>query len=236
MTGAVLQALAVVGRAKSGAARRAAGYLRSTQASNGGFAQMAGRSPNAQSTAYAVQGLLAGKTGGPVVSRALSYLTRLQRSNGSIAYSATSSQTPVWVTAQALAALERGPLPIAPVARAERPKRKPKAAAAPPAEKPEAAPKAEPPKQDSAKGASGGGSSPEQAAPPAAADDSGQTSTFEDAPSPEPATGKPASTLRLDPAENGDGGVSAWIVIAAVAGVVALLFAFRRRLRGLLPL
>jgi energy-coupling factor transport system substrate-specific component len=236
MTGAVLQALAVVGRAKSGAARRAAGYLRSTQASNGGFAQMAGRSPNAQSTAYAVQGLLAVKTGGPVVSRALSYLTRLQRSNGSIAYSATSSQTPVWVTAQALAALERGPLPIAPVARAERPKRKPKAAAAPPAEKPEAAPKAEPPKQDSAKGASGGGSSPEQAAPPAAADDSGQTSTFEDAPSPEPATGKPASTLRLDPAENGDGGVSAWIVIAAVAGVVALLFAFRRRLRGLLPL
>jgi energy-coupling factor transport system substrate-specific component len=236
MTGAVLQALAVVGRAKSGAARRAAGYLRSTQASNGGFAQMAGRSPNAQSTAYAVQGLLAVKTGGPVVSRALSYLTRLQRSNGSIAYSATSSQTPVWVTAQALAALERGPLPIAPVARAERPKRKPKAAAAPPAEKPEAAPKAEPPKQDSAKGASGGGSSPEQAAPPAAADDSGQTSTFEDAPSPEPATGKPASTLRLDPAENGDGGVSAWIVIGAVAGVVALLFAFRRRLRGLLPL
>ena len=133
MTGAALQALAVVGRAKSGAARRAVGYLRASQAGNGGIAQMTGRSPNSQSTSYAVQGLLAVGAGGPVVSRALTYLTRLQRSDGSIAYSATSSQTPVWVTGQALAALERAPLPIAPVARAKPPKRKPKAAAAPPA-------------------------------------------------------------------------------------------------------
>ena len=238
MTGATLQALAAVGRAKSGAARRAVGYLRASQAASGGIAQMTGRSPNAQSTAYAVQGLLAVGAGGQVVSRALSYLTRLQRSDGSIAYSSTSSQTPVWVTGQALMALERAPLPIAPVARAEPPKRKPRAAAAPPADKPGAAPRAEP-SQDagkSGKTASGGDSSPERSAPPAAADDSGQTSTFEDTPSPGSATGKPASTLRLDPAESDGGGVSIWVVIAAATGALALLFAFRRRLRGLLPL
>ena len=64
MTGATLQALAAVGRAKSGAARRAVGYLRASQAASGGIAQMTGRSPNAQSTAYAVQGLLAVGAGG----------------------------------------------------------------------------------------------------------------------------------------------------------------------------
>jgi energy-coupling factor transport system substrate-specific component len=145
MTGAALQALAVVGRAKSGAAGRAVGYLRTSQAGHGGIAQMTGRSPNAQSTAYAVQGLIAVGAGGPVVSRALSYLTRLQRSDGSIAYSSTSSQTPVWVTGQALAALERAPLPVAPVARVERPrKRKPSPAAAPPAQDPAPKPAAEP--------------------------------------------------------------------------------------------
>ena len=84
--------------------------------------------------------------------------------------------------------------------------------------------------------ASGGDSSPERSAPPAAADDSGQTSTFEDTPSPGSATGKPASTLRLDPAEGDAGGVSIRVVIAAATGALALLFAFRRRLRGLLPL
>ena len=196
---------------------------------------MTGRSPNSQSTSYAVQGLLAVGAGGPVVSRALTYLTRLQRSDGSIAYSATSSQTPVWVTGQALAALERAPLPIAPVARAEPPKRKPKAAAAPPAEMQQAAPKAEP-KPDAGKAASGGGSPSKTPAPPAAADDSGQTSSFEDGASSEPAAGKPASTLRLDPADSDTGGISIWVVIAAAGGALALLFAFRRRLRGLLPL
>ncbi len=56
MTGAALQALAVVGRAKSGAARRAVAYLRANQGPDGGIAQMTGRSSNAQSTAYARPG------------------------------------------------------------------------------------------------------------------------------------------------------------------------------------
>jgi hypothetical protein len=117
MTGAVLQALAVTGRARSGAARRAVAYLRANQGADGGFGQMRGRSSNAQSTAYAIQGLEAVGAAGGAVRRAISYLVSLQRRDGSIGYSSTSRQTPVWVTAQALAALERKPLPLATVPR-----------------------------------------------------------------------------------------------------------------------
>jgi energy-coupling factor transport system substrate-specific component len=113
LTGAALQALAVTGRAGSAAARRAVAYLRGNQSADGGFGQMPGRSPNSQSTAYAVQGLVAVDAARGSVERALTYLTRLQRTDGSIAFSSTSNQTPVWVTAQALAALRREPLPLA---------------------------------------------------------------------------------------------------------------------------
>jgi Prenyltransferase and squalene oxidase repeat len=117
MTGAALQALAVTGRARTAVARRAVAYLRTNQSPDGGFGQMRGSSPNSQSTAYAVQGLVAVDAARDSVGRALAYLTRLQRADGSIAYSRTSSQTPVWVTAQALAALRREPLPLAAVPR-----------------------------------------------------------------------------------------------------------------------
>ena len=117
MTGAVLQALAATGRGGSATARRAVAYLIRSQGSDGGFGQMRGGSSNAQSTSYVVQGLVAVGAARRVTARALSYLTRLQRRNGSIAYSAASSQTPVWVTAQALLALEREPLPVAVVER-----------------------------------------------------------------------------------------------------------------------
>jgi energy-coupling factor transport system substrate-specific component len=122
MTGAALQALAVVGRARSARARRAVEWLSASQNEDGGFGQFPGRSSNAQSTAYAVQGLVAGGAGKAVVSRALAYLRGLQRRDGSVAYSSTSGQTPVWVTAQALLAFERAPLPIAAVPREERPR------------------------------------------------------------------------------------------------------------------
>jgi prenyltransferase beta subunit len=120
MTGAALQALASVGRGGGQAAQRAAGWLRANQNGDGGFGQFKGRASNAQSTAYAVQGLIAVGAGGGAVSRARSYLVRLQRGDGSVAYSASSTQTPVWVTAQALMALEREPLPLGTVARKER--------------------------------------------------------------------------------------------------------------------
>ncbi|MBA2342431.1 MAG: pyridoxamine 5'-phosphate oxidase family protein, partial [Thermoleophilaceae bacterium] len=51
---------------------------------------------------------------------AIDYLRSLQQSNGAIRYSRFSSQTPVWVTAQALTALRRKPFPLATVPRRRR--------------------------------------------------------------------------------------------------------------------
>ena len=120
MTGAVLQALATVGRRDSEAATRAVDWLQRNQNDDGGFGQFRGRPSNAQSTSYAVQGLLAARDGGATVARARSYLARLQRADGSVAYSTSSNQTPVWVTAQALMAFRGRPLPIATVPRSKR--------------------------------------------------------------------------------------------------------------------
>jgi energy-coupling factor transport system substrate-specific component len=237
MTGATLQALATVGRARSAAARRAVAWLRANQNDDGGFGQFRGRSSNTQSTAYAVQGLVAASAGGPVVTRALTYIRRLQRRDGSVAYSRTSRQTPVWVTAQALMALERQPLPLAPVPRGERtrPQREepaPKAAATQPKKEAPPAP------------------APAAAPPPAAAEDRsdekkpGDSSTYEPAQSiPRPsAAADPESEptdggLRLDPArdepaagEGGGGGVAGWVIAVALAATAALLFLVRRRL------
>ena len=120
MTGAALQALATVGRAGGATAKKAAGWLAKNQNGDGGFGQFKGRPSNAQSTAYAIQGLIAAGTGSATVSRARGYLTRLQRSDGHVAYSSTSNQTPVWVTGQALMALQGKALPIATAPRSER--------------------------------------------------------------------------------------------------------------------
>jgi energy-coupling factor transport system substrate-specific component len=112
-TGAVLQALAAAGRRGGAAVRDGAGYLRRTQAEDGGWGQMEGRTSNAQSTSWAVQGLVAARALGSLSSDPLAYLRSLQRRDGHISYSRTSDQTPVWVTAQALAALRRKAFPIA---------------------------------------------------------------------------------------------------------------------------
>ncbi len=116
-TGAVLQALSAAGMGSS----RAVDYLRRLQNGDGGFGQMEGRDSNAQSTAWAVQGLVAaGVRPQSVGSDPIRYLMRLQRSDGHIAYSRTSDQTPVWVTAQALTALREKPFPLAAVPREDR--------------------------------------------------------------------------------------------------------------------
>ena len=119
MTGAVLQALAAA-RALGGVEAGAVRYLSGNQNGDGGFGSFRGRSSNAQSTAYAVQGLVAARAAPDAVGRAVGYLRGLQRRDGSIAYSRASAQTPVWVTAQALMALRRRPLPIAAVPRRRR--------------------------------------------------------------------------------------------------------------------
>ena len=88
----------------------AAGYLTRAQDLDGGFPQQPGGESNAQSTAWAVQGLIAaGRNPGSVRrhgSRSpIGYLESLVAPGGSIRYSRTGAQTPVWVTAQALIAL-----------------------------------------------------------------------------------------------------------------------------------
>jgi len=145
-TGSSIQALVAVGRRKKSAVRRAVAYLRHAQKPDGGFGQLKTDSSNAQSTSWAVQGLVAAHVNPNSLRRnghtPISYITSLQQANGAVRYSRTSAQTPVWVTGQALTAFSRKPFPIkapkrkAPVAPAKKattptptptPKPKPKA-------------------------------------------------------------------------------------------------------------
>ncbi|MBA2505683.1 MAG: hypothetical protein H0V29_07035, partial [Thermoleophilaceae bacterium] len=120
-TSAVIQAFAAAGRRGSVDVRRAVAFLRKEQNPDGGFGATGGSPSNAQSTAWAVQGALASGMGADSLSKGsrspTEYIASLQNSDGSIRYSRTSTQTPVWVTGQTLTALERRPFPIARVAR-----------------------------------------------------------------------------------------------------------------------
>ena len=115
-TGAVLQGLAAAGRGRSPTARTAVRWLRSVQNPDGGFGQAKGHDSNSQSTAWAVQGLVAAGASPSSLRRAsrtpLAYLASLQQQDGSFRYSRTSTQTPVWVTAQVVAALRRKTFPV----------------------------------------------------------------------------------------------------------------------------
>jgi prenyltransferase beta subunit len=101
---------------------RAVRWLEARQAPDGGFPLAPGAPSNAQSTAFAVQALIAAGRDPDTVKRdgsrsPLEYLRSLQAPDGSIRYSRTSRQAPTWVTAQAVAALARKPLPVRPVTR-----------------------------------------------------------------------------------------------------------------------
>ena len=116
-TGSALQAIALTGAGDAG--RKGVAYLRRTQGSDGSFGG------NSQGTAWAVQGLTAvgvnpagvGSSG----NSAFEYLAARQVSDGHYRYSASSDQTPVWVTSQALMAVEREAFPVEPVPRASQP-------------------------------------------------------------------------------------------------------------------
>ena len=119
-TAAAIQGLVAGGRRRtSRPVRRAAAWLARSQRRDGGF-PLSPRAPsNAQSTAWAVQALVAAgrdprkvRTDG---SRSpIAYLKSLQGPAGEIRFNRTSRQTPTWVTGQALAALARRPLPVQP--------------------------------------------------------------------------------------------------------------------------
>ena len=120
-TGAALQAL--FGGSK--AADRGLSYLRMAQRPGGGFPLGGSGAVNSQSTAWAIQGILAAG-GDPGAFRrggasAPDYLSSQQASDGHYRYSGSSDQTPIWVTSEVLvaAAGKSFPVPVAP--RAPRP-------------------------------------------------------------------------------------------------------------------
>ena len=118
-TAAAMQALAAAGLRGRPAMARGVAFLRRAQDLDGGYPQQQGGTSNAQSTAWAVQALIAAGRDPAKVTHAgsrspLAYLESLVGPDGSVRYSRTGTQTPVWVTAQALTALAEKPFPIAP--------------------------------------------------------------------------------------------------------------------------
>ena len=120
-TGAVLQALSP----SSQASNRGVDYLRQVQQPGGGFRLGGNGALNTQSTAWAVEGLLAAgsnpaqfKKGG---KSAYDYLEDNQAGDGHYRYSSKSDQTPVWVTAEVIVAASHKYLPLEPVPRAPQP-------------------------------------------------------------------------------------------------------------------
>jgi energy-coupling factor transport system substrate-specific component len=143
-TGAAVQGLVAAGRKGTKTVRRAVRFMLRRQNADGGFPLTPGGASNAQSTAWAVQAFLAAgrepakvHTGG---SRdPMAYLRSLTAADGVVRYSRTSAQTPVWVTAQAVMALARKPLPFPPLAHHAA-----TASAAPATPRPAATPRATP--------------------------------------------------------------------------------------------
>jgi uncharacterized membrane protein len=118
-TGTALQALVDAGAHNAHALGAGADYLIRSQNLDGGFPQQYGNESNAQSTAWAIQGLIAAGRDPNRVRRRGSrtpngYLESLLAPGGSIRYSRTGAQTPVWVTAQALIALTGKTFPVGP--------------------------------------------------------------------------------------------------------------------------
>jgi hypothetical protein len=109
-----MQALSPISKA----VHRGLSYLRQAQRSGGGFPLGGNGSVNTQSTAWAIQGILAAggdpgsfRRGG---ASAPEYLAHRQESDGHYRYSKSSDQTPVWVTGQVLvaAAGDYYPVPV----------------------------------------------------------------------------------------------------------------------------
>ncbi len=111
-TAAVLEALAGTDSSVSSRAER---FISAHENSDGGYPSQPGSSSNAQSTAWAVQGLEAAGQSSGSLGRPLTYLRSLIASDGHVRYSRAGDQTPVWVTGEALMALEAKPLPLGPV-------------------------------------------------------------------------------------------------------------------------
>ncbi len=217
-TGAVLQALAASGN-RSGIAAGVS-YLRSVQRRGGGF-PLSGGAVNAQSTAYAVQGLVAAGVSPSSVRRAgrspLDYLASLQAADGHYRYSASSDQTPVWVTSQVLLAVNGRPFPLSAVPRRTDAKAAPLPSGGAPA------------RRATPVGAGAG-------TPPGSAGRPPETATDDRRAEPADASPSPVALA----SSNGDGrghGVPGWLIALGLAALVAATvwggwLLYRRRLPG----
>jgi energy-coupling factor transport system substrate-specific component len=116
VTGSVMQAIP-----ETKAAGKALSYLRKHQRPSGGFALGGSGGVNTQSTAWAIQGMIAvGADPAAITSggnSAFDYIASQQAGDGHYRYSASSDQTPVWVTGEVLVAAAGEALPIPPPAR-----------------------------------------------------------------------------------------------------------------------
>jgi len=126
-TGAVMQAMPATSAAEHGL-----GYLRKAQRPSGGFPLGGSGGVNSQSTAWAVQGMLAVGADPASVREGgkspLDYIAARQDADGHYRYSASSDQTPVWVTGQVLTAVAGEPFPVPPVPRESTPATAPQSA------------------------------------------------------------------------------------------------------------
>jgi energy-coupling factor transport system substrate-specific component len=108
ITAAAIEALRAAGRSPAALARALA-FLEHSENADGGFPEQPAGASNSQSTAWAVQALAALHA---PTARALTYLRARLGPTGAVSYAAGITLTPVWVTAEALAAFAQAPLPI----------------------------------------------------------------------------------------------------------------------------
>ena len=108
-TSAAVQSLAALGVHGKPIARALA-YLRARENRDGGFELAPGAPSNVQSTSWAIQAFVA--AGAKPPAAAFRFLQRMRRADGSLRYSAQYGTTPLWVSAQALPALERRAFPL----------------------------------------------------------------------------------------------------------------------------
>jgi uncharacterized membrane protein len=117
-TGAALQGMAAAGASRH-TMHHGVSFLRRVQDRDGGFPLGGTTVSNSQSTAWAIQGLVAAgvRPSGVREHRhsPFDYLAKRRRGDGHYTYSASSDQTPVWVTGQVLVAVEREAFPMRPV-------------------------------------------------------------------------------------------------------------------------
>lgn len=121
LTGAAIEALNAAGRHDSEAQKKALGFLRGAQRSDGGFVEFPGEpESNVASTAWGVQGLWAAgenpetwlTKSGETTEEPLDYMESLQQPDGHIRWKRSSDLNGIWMTAYVAPAFAGQALPI----------------------------------------------------------------------------------------------------------------------------